>query len=319
MTNETPMNRPRGFVISLLPWILAAAMLVVYLSVLSPRVSVANLAQIAELTDLNWQPNVMFGPVTFLITYPLRWLPMTVLPLAANLISVVCAVLSLALLARSVALLPQDRTQEQRDREPSEFSLLSLRSAWLPPVLAVLACGLSLTFWEHAVAATGEMINLLLFAYLIRCLLEYRVDQREAWLEKFALVCGIAVANSSGIVALLPCFLIAVIWIKGMSFFNVRFIIISIGCWLVGFSLILLLPLVGSLSHTRHLAFWDGLHSIAAWYKWYLTRVPCPDFGPEHSLALLVRRYQSPGHFPGQLHVPRRPCGAAPGLRLDGP
>ncbi len=120
------------------------------------------------------------------------------------------------------------------------------------------------------------MINLLLFAYLIRCLLEYRVDQREAWLEKFALVCGIAVANSSGIVALLPCFLIAVIWIKGMSFFNVRFIIISIGCWLVGFSLILLLPLVGSLSHTRHLAFWDGLHSIAAWYKWYLTRVPRP-------------------------------------------
>ena len=77
--------------------------------------------------------------------------------------------MSLALLARSVALLPHDRTHDQRQKERSEFSLLSIRAAWLPPVLAALVCGLQLTFWENATGcASAEMFDLLLFAYVIR-------------------------------------------------------------------------------------------------------------------------------------------------------
>ena len=71
------------------------------------------------------------------------------------------AALSLALLARSVALLPFDRTWDARLRERSEFSLLSLKTAWLPVVLACAVAGLQLSFWEHATVFTGEMLDLL--------------------------------------------------------------------------------------------------------------------------------------------------------------
>ena len=74
--------------------------------------------------------------------------------LALNLFSAACGVLTLALLARSVALLPHDRTDEQRRREHSDYSTLSIPLAWVPPVLAVTCCGLQLTFWEHSTNGT---------------------------------------------------------------------------------------------------------------------------------------------------------------------
>ncbi len=77
---------------------------------------------VAKISGWTWQPEVL-GPVTFLVTYPLRWLPATAIPLALNLFSAVCAALALGLLARSVALLPHDRTDAQRQREGSAFSL----------------------------------------------------------------------------------------------------------------------------------------------------------------------------------------------------
>ena len=68
--------------------------------------------------------------------------------MALNFISAICGALTLVCLARSVALLPHDRTQAQREREPSEYSLLNSSCwRWLPPLLAVLACGLQLSFW----------------------------------------------------------------------------------------------------------------------------------------------------------------------------
>ena len=63
-------------------------------------------------------------------------------------------------------LLPHDRTREQRQREGGEFALLSLRAAFLPVLFAVLMLGLQLTFWQNAVAATGEMLDVLVFAFL---------------------------------------------------------------------------------------------------------------------------------------------------------
>src|SRR5206468_10690765 len=128
------------------------------------------------------------APLFFVLTFPFRWLPAGWQAIALNAFSAVCAALTLALLARSVMLLPHDRTHEQRQRERSEFSLLSIPAAWLPPLFAALVCGLQSTFWEHATAATGEMLDLLLFAYVIRCLLAYRSDTRESWLTRSALV-----------------------------------------------------------------------------------------------------------------------------------
>ncbi len=153
-------------------------MFVVYLLTLEHGVTPANLDSVIHISGWDWRPTVS-GPLTFLATYPLRWLPASLLPLGLNLFAALCAGLTLALLARSVMLLPHDRTHEQRQREQSEFSLLTIRTAWLPPLFAVLVCGLQMTFWENAVAWTGEMLDLVVFAYVIRCLLEYRISQRN--------------------------------------------------------------------------------------------------------------------------------------------
>src|SRR6267143_683381 len=103
--------------------------------------------------------------------------------------------LSLALFVRSIVRQQGDRACQQRQRqygahggeeierqrEHGEFSLLSIPMAWLPPILAAVVCGLQLTFWENATAASSEMLSLLLFAYVIRNVLEYRIDERESW------------------------------------------------------------------------------------------------------------------------------------------
>ena len=175
---ETQTDPRKKFVPRWLPWLLAAAMLLVYWLTLNRWVSLFNLRSVAKISGWTWQPEVM-NPVTFLVTCPLRWLPAPVIPLALNLFSAVCAALALGLLARSVALLPQDRTDAQRKREASVFSFLTTGSAWLPPLLAVLVCGLQLTFWERATNWTGEMFDLLLFAVVVWSLLEYRLGERE--------------------------------------------------------------------------------------------------------------------------------------------
>ena len=178
-------------------------MLRVLLVTLNRWVSLSNLTAVAKMSGWTWQPEVA-NPLFFLVTYPFRWLPAPQIPLALNLFSAVCAALTLGLLARSVALLPHDRTDAQRKREHSDFSFLTTGSAWLPPVLAVLVCGLQLTFWENATNYTGEMFDLLLFAFVIWSLLEYRLDEREGRLFLAAVVYGAGMANNWAMVGFFP-------------------------------------------------------------------------------------------------------------------
>ena len=163
------------------------------------------------------------GPVQFVATYPFRWLPPALLPVALNFFSAVCAALTLGLLARSVVLLPQDRTDAQRKRELSAFSFLTTWSAWLPPVLAVAVAGLQLAFWQHATNYTGEMLDLLLFAFVVWSLAEYRLDEREGRLFVAAAVFGAGMADNWAMVGFFPVFLTALIWMRGLSFFNTQF------------------------------------------------------------------------------------------------
>src|SRR5439155_13377573 len=134
-----------------LPWLVAAGALALYLWSLNPWLSLSNVLQVARTSGWTWQEELS-GPLYWLVTYPLRWLPARLVPMALNLFSAVCAVLSLALLTRSVLLLPHDRTHEQRQKEKSEFSFLSIRWAWLPALFAALVCGLQLSFWHNATA-----------------------------------------------------------------------------------------------------------------------------------------------------------------------
>src|SRR6266705_2454261 len=126
MTMESA--EPRTSFRRYLPWILAAAAFGLYVLTLNPWVSLSNLLQVARTSGWTWQEELS-GPLYWLVTYPLRWLPARLVPVAVNLFSTLCAVLVLALLARSVMLLPHDRTLEQRQKEKSEFSLLSIRWA----------------------------------------------------------------------------------------------------------------------------------------------------------------------------------------------
>lgn len=270
MTIETGMNRRSRFVASVLPWLLAAAMFGIYLVTLNRLVTPFSLDLVADIAGWNTNQGPV-GPVTFIVTYPFRWLPASAIPVSLNIFSAALAALALAVLARSVALLPHDRTNDQRLREASDHSTLTIPAGWLPPVLAVLVCGLQMTFWQQAtefrrqtMLDTGEMLNLFLFAWVIRCLLEYRISQRESWLTQFAVVYGIAMANNWAMIGFFPLFLVAFVWIKGLDFFHWRFVLKILGLGLAGFALILLLPLFRSLSSNSTLGFWEGLHLTLA-------------------------------------------------------
>ena len=271
MQNESIPRK--GFVHAYLPWLVAAGALVVYFITLNRWLSVANIQLTAQVTGWDWHPPFV-SPVLYVFTFPLRWLPAAWQPFGLSLLNVVCAAGTLGLLARSVAILPHDRTREQRVRERSESSSLSTPTAWLPPLLAVLVCGLQTTFWENAVNATGEALDLLMFAYVIRCFLEYRLKRQESWLNRMALVYGLATTNNFAMVGFFPVFLGAVVWIKGLEFFNFRFILRMGLFGLAGLSLYFLLPLLIGLSSQFDTNFWEMLRFNLGNQKARLTSVP---------------------------------------------
>src|SRR5579871_6131581 len=123
---ETETNRNGNFVASRLPWLIAAGMFVLFLVTINHWLTPISLSRVATITGWDWsQPSGQ--PLWHVLIYPLRWLSPKSVPIVLNLFSVVCATLTLALLARSVSLLPHDRTHDQRQREDSEFSLLTIR------------------------------------------------------------------------------------------------------------------------------------------------------------------------------------------------
>ncbi len=244
----------KNFVQSRLPWIIAAGGLLVYLVTLNTSLTFRSLPSLARAAGWDWQLAFQ-SPLNYLLTYPIRWLPGSIQLIALNLFAALCAAGSLGLLARSVAILPHDRTRDQRALERSEYSFLSIRSAWVPPVFAAAVCGLQLTYWQNAVVATGEALDLLLFAYVLRCVLEYRIDQRESWLTRSAFVYGLAITNNFAMIPFLAVYLGALFWILGVSFFNWRFLLRMFLCGLAGLLLYLLLPLLHAASDLSHLSF----------------------------------------------------------------
>jgi tetratricopeptide (TPR) repeat protein len=308
MTTETTVGPGKRFVTSVLPWIIAGAALLVYVLTLNPWVNFNSLSTTSRIAGLTWQPTLT-APIFWLVTLPFSVLPASVVPIALNLFSAICAALVLWLLARSVSLLPHDRTQEQRDREYRGSALFSARMAWFPPVAAALVCGLQLTFWESATAISGEMFDLLLFAYVIRCLLEYRLDESESWLLRCSLVYGAGMANNWAMIAFFPIFLAAVIRLKGMQFFRARFLGRMFVAGAVGLSIYLLLPLVAWIQGVNEVGFWPALKFNLQNQKALLMSLPfnkqalfAPDFplwvfGISSLVPLLMMSIKWPSHF----------------------
>jgi tetratricopeptide (TPR) repeat protein len=257
---KAPEPHPeKKFVRVILPWLIAVGGFVIYAATLNHWASLRSLNQVASVSGWGWQTEV-YWPLNWLVTLPLKLLPVRAVPLALNILSMVCAVLTLALLARSVALLPHDRTHEQRQKERNSTALLTIRAAWLPPLFAAVVLGLQLTFWENATAASAsgsEMLDLLLFAYIINCLVEFRLDHNESRLSRASLVFGLSMANNWAMIGFLPLFIASLIWIRGLEFFNVRFLVRIFLFGLLGVSLYLLLPIVQSIAGKG--SFWSTL------------------------------------------------------------
>lgn len=241
-----------------LPWLSAAAMLLLYVVTLAKTVTVTSVVPLARAMGTDWHPTFT-APLSYLVTKIIGLLPVGAQLLATNFVGALCAALSLGLLARCVSLLPQDRTQMQRDRLTGEHSFLSVRLAWVPVVFAVLVAGLQRTFWENAIVGTGEALDLLLFAYCVRCLLEYRVEEKNAWLYRLAVVYGLGITNNFAMIAFFPALIVALVWVKGWKFFRLDFLTRMFLLGLAGLSLYLLLPVIQSQSEVAPTSFWVGL------------------------------------------------------------
>ena len=242
--NSNPLS---SFTFKRLPWVIAFTFLLVYLITLHSWISFTSLPAISHVGGWHDFPQSK-QPLLYLVTLPLKLLPASLLPTAMNALSALFGALTLGLLARSICLLPHDRTKEQRQREQSEHSFLTININWIPPVFASLICGLQLSFWQHSTSGTGEILNLLLFAYIIRCLLEYRIDHNINWLILAVLVCAISIPNNWGMIGFIPLFGIALIWTGRMRLFQEKIWLKLILISTPGLLLYLLLPLIAVIS-----------------------------------------------------------------------
>src|SRR6266446_561232 len=95
-----------------LPWLVGAGSLVVYGLTLNPWVSFHSLRTVARLSDWLGGPDVT-QPLTQASLFLFRYLPAGWVPLAVNIFTAICAAAVLALLARSVALLPHDLARDE--------------------------------------------------------------------------------------------------------------------------------------------------------------------------------------------------------------
>jgi Flp pilus assembly protein TadD len=211
--------------------------LVIYGVTLAHGVTMNSLELTAKVAGWDWLP--MVGqPLLWLLTLPLRFLPAACVPLGLNLFSVVTAAFTLGLLARTVQLLPWDQPWESSGR----------LSGHLPAMLACVMCGLELSFWQEATAASGEMLDMLLLAATLWLLLEYRSCRKAGWLNAATFIWGVGMAENWLMMLLLPLFVGGVIWLRGRRFFRKKFLLRLAGLGLAGFSFYAVLPLVNGLA-----------------------------------------------------------------------
>jgi tetratricopeptide (TPR) repeat protein len=289
----------RSFVRTVLPWLVGAVMLMVYLITLDKVVTVQSVLPLARASGAEWHP-VYTSPLSWLVTLPVRWLPANAQLIGLNFVGALCAAMSLVLLARCVSILPHNRTPFQRARLVAGNSLLNIRLAWVPVLFAVLMCGLQRTFWEHAIIWRGEMLDLLLFAYCVRCLLEFRLSEKNPWLYKLALAYGMGIANNFAMIGFFPALLVALLWVKGWPFFRLHFLTRMFLFALAGLSLYLVLPIIQMQSDVQPVTFWQALKTNLVFQKQHVFGFPrwrAGWIGIYALLPLMLAGIRWPGSF----------------------
>jgi tetratricopeptide (TPR) repeat protein len=271
MTNENPeiAFRPSR----LLPWLVAAAVLVLYAITLNHWIAGHSSVTMARVLRWDWRPFIG-SPLYQLLTWPVHWLGDGARMLFLNAFSAVLGALTIGLLVRSVQLLPHDRTRDQRHRELNEFSLLSVKLSWLPPLIAALLCAFQLTFWENSTAASSEILDLLLFSYVIRCLLEFRVGRNDIWLFKSAFVFGLGIANNWAMIGFFLLYVAALVWQKRLAFFEFKFLTWMTLLGAAGLLLYFIQPILDLGAGQGHIGFMGALKANLALQKGYLFNMP---------------------------------------------
>ena len=271
MEETVPPSRP--FNARILPWILGAGFLVLYLLTAHPWVGPSNIQLVGQM--LGWEPDAPYSkPLFYLMGKVLGVVPAGRLPMILNALSAVFAAMTIVILSRCVALMPQDRTREQRVRGHADGALLHGWFSALPVVFAAGLLGLQLTFWENATLQTGEMLDLLLFAFCALCILEYRLDLKESWLLAGAFVWGIGIAGNWAMVGFLPLYLSAIVGVRGWSFFNAAFLTRLIFWGLLGLLAYLVVPIGQAIGDHSGLGFWWSLRANLMMEKAYLFGIP---------------------------------------------
>jgi tetratricopeptide (TPR) repeat protein len=87
-------------------------------------------------------------------------------------------------------------------------------------------------------------------------------------------VYGLGVTNNFAMIGFFPCVLVAVLWIKGRTFFDFQFVVRMVIAGLLGLSLYLLLPLVWAFSDNPTVGFWQALRAHLASQKALLFNAP---------------------------------------------
>ena len=259
MANTNQIDPRNRFVPRWLPLLAGAGAFILFLLTLNHWITLYNMDAVAKVAGWTWQPD-NFSPLVYLVTLPFHWLPAAILPVVLNVFSALCGAVILGLLARSVAILPHDRTESEREAERSDFRFMTNKMAWLPPMLAAAICALHAGFWENATNFTGEMVEILVFAFIIWEILEFRLDECDQRLYWATLAFGLGMADTWAMVGFFPFFVLALIWSKGVSFFQPGFLGRVMLFGLAGVSLYLLLPLVNVLFHNDPAqSFWQYL------------------------------------------------------------
>ena len=218
------------------PLYAALAAFVTYAFTLSRGITLDSLPLASKVAGWDWHP-MTSQPLVWLLTLPLQCLPAGWVPTALNLLSAACGALTLGILARSIDLHPRERWLATKPW---------MRN--LPTLVACVACGFEFSFWQEATAATGEMLDVLLIATLIWCLLEYRASLKLRWLDAAAVAWGLAAAENAVMFFTLPLFIAALIWLRREEFFEGPFLWRMALLGLAGISVYALLPLVNSIA-----------------------------------------------------------------------
>ena len=220
-----------------LPVIVAAVGFVFYVLTLGGGASSSGLVVLSWLAG--WDATPLVGhPLLWLVTLPLHLLPVAWLALALKVQAAALAAVILGLLARTLQLMPWDRTWDPAGRWTMA----------LPVLTGCILCGLEFSFWQNATSESGELLALLPLVAAGWLLLEFKVRRQARWLDAAVVVWGLGMAENWVMILALPLLVIAIIWLVRWRIFRWEFVLRMAALGLAGFAIYAVLPMANGLA-----------------------------------------------------------------------